>query len=103
MQQRLDEIGNPTGTDALIGTMHALTGLRAGLVKGLENGLRNDASDDAIAMRQKVYSCTFSQGHVTFYVIYNISKNSILFLIYKHIDMLLHYLNNSQISCLLGC
>lgn len=41
------------GTDKLIGALHALTGLRALLLKGLESGLRNDASDDAIAMRQK--------------------------------------------------
>lgn len=41
------------GTNELIGALHALTGLRALILKGLESGLRNDASDDAIAMRQK--------------------------------------------------
>jgi hypothetical protein len=47
--------------------MHALTGLRAGLLKGLETGLRNDASDDAIAMRQKVYSYRpLLQDHLKF-------------------------------------
>lgn len=40
--------------NSLLGTLHALTGLRTDLLRGLESGLRNDASDDSIAMRQKV-------------------------------------------------
>ncbi|KAI5077777.1 hypothetical protein GOP47_0007601 [Adiantum capillus-veneris] len=49
--------GMDKGTDDIIGTMHALTGLRAALLKGLESGLRNDASDSSIAMRQKWRLC----------------------------------------------
>eukprot|EP00249_Psilotum_nudum_P024562 c29221_g1_i1 orf=269-3925(-) len=59
-KKKLDESGECTnngsatkGTDTLISTMHALTTIRAVLLKGLESGLRNDASDNAIAMRQK--------------------------------------------------
>lgn len=63
-KKNLDELGESAsngntdkGTDYLIGTIHALTSLRAALVKGLESGLRNDASDTAIAMRQKWRLC----------------------------------------------
>ncbi|XP_024534041.1 phosphoglucan, water dikinase, chloroplastic isoform X1 [Selaginella moellendorffii] len=52
-KKKLDEVGDGGNSDMLVGAMHALTGLRAVLLKGLESGLRNDASDDAIAMRQK--------------------------------------------------
>lgn len=40
-------------SEAVLGTLHALTCLRERLLQGLESGLRNDASDAAIAMRQK--------------------------------------------------
>eukprot|EP00250_Pteridium_aquilinum_P016715 c23252_g1_i1 orf=383-3940(-) len=60
-KKKLDEVGDSAssgdGTDYLIGTMHALTSLRAALLKGLESGLRNDASDSSIAMRQKWRLC----------------------------------------------
>ncbi|MCO5596749.1 hypothetical protein L7F22_050818 [Adiantum nelumboides] len=63
-KKRLDDAESCTGnvmidegTDIVIGTMHALTSLRAALLKGLESGLRNDASDSSIAMRQKWRLC----------------------------------------------
>ncbi|KAH7438540.1 hypothetical protein KP509_04G019300 [Ceratopteris richardii] len=59
-KKRLDDVlGAPSDgdTNELIATMHALTGLRAALLKGLESGLRNDASDTSIAMRQKWRLC----------------------------------------------
>jgi phosphoglucan,water dikinase len=40
--------------EALVGTLHALTGLRAQLLGGLASGLRNDAPDSSLAQRQKV-------------------------------------------------
>jgi phosphoglucan,water dikinase len=42
----------------LIKTMQSLNALRDIIVKGLESGIGNDASDAAIAMRQKVSSCS---------------------------------------------
>lgn len=58
-KKRLDEAGEcaDEGTDLLIATMHALTSLRAALLKGLGSGLRNDASDTSIATRQKWRLC----------------------------------------------
>ncbi|MCO5613028.1 hypothetical protein L7F22_067302 [Adiantum nelumboides] len=63
-KKRLDDAESCTGndmidegTDIVVGTMHALTSLRAALLKGLESGLRNDASDSSIATRQKWRLC----------------------------------------------
>lgn len=61
-KKKLDETGEITsdagrGAEDIITTMHALTSLRAVLIKGLRSGLRNDASDQAIAMRQKWRLC----------------------------------------------
>ncbi|KAJ7532987.1 hypothetical protein O6H91_13G028200 [Diphasiastrum complanatum] len=63
-KKNLDEVGqgSTNGTavknaDSLISTLHALTSLRAAILKGLNSGLRNDAPDEAIAMRQKWRLC----------------------------------------------
>ena len=42
----------------LVKTMQSLNALRDIIVKGLESGIGNDVSDAAIAMCQKVSSCS---------------------------------------------
>ena len=56
--QNLDSAEKSRTIFELIKTMQSLNALRDIIVKGLESGIGNDASDAAIAMRQKVSSCS---------------------------------------------